>query len=333
MPEGDDAGLLGYDLYGLRVWSEVDLGFGGVHRGPEERGGGSLTLRLGEQRPVRGELAGGREVARRPNPDGSVFYTATADPDGYRFRVHGHLDFAVSAGLDEVRVDWDPSVDVDEVGLYFVGTVLSFVRTLGGCLTLHGSAVRDPGASASAVGFLGPSGSGKTTAAALALARGYAMVSDDVLCLDAGRRPPVLLGGCDELRMRPEASWAIEAVLDRPGVETRRTADGRVAIFDRRSRCAHRDGVAALRLLVLPEPDRTCRELEVEAVSPAEALLVVAGQPRLTGWVDRDVLAAQFTASADLVEAVPVVRARLPWASDRAAEAVASLLGASSPWH
>ncbi|MDA8274670.1 MAG: hypothetical protein M0029_04725 [Actinomycetota bacterium] len=289
-----------------------------------------VHLRLGAERCVGGELDSGTVVARREDPDGSPFYTAVADASGFRFRVHGRFDFVVSASLDEVRVDWDPSVDVGEVGVYFTGTVMAFLRTLAGYLTLHGSAVRSIESDQGAVGFLGPSGSGKTTVAALALAAGFALVSDDVLCVVPNSRPPLLAGGSDELRVRPEASWALEGVVGQPGVDTRRTADGRTAVFDRRARRTDGAGGVPLRLLVLPDPDRACREVEVVPVAPADALLVVASQPRLTGWVEREVLAAQFTAMADLVESVPVVRARLPWAPANAPSAVARLLGAAT---
>jgi hypothetical protein len=324
-----DGHLRGYDLYGVCVWSEVDLGLGGVPR--TERGvvGGAaeVCLRRGGERSVDGEPGSGVVIARREDADGSPFYTATADASGFRFRVHGRFDFVVSARLDDVRVDWDPSVEVSEAGVYFTGTVMAFLRSLAGLLTLHGSAVRSDGPGQGAVGFLGPSGSGKTTAAALALGAGFSLVSDDVLCVVPSTRPPLLAGGNDELRVRPEASWALDGLVGQPGVDTRRTADGRTAVFDHRARGLGDAGAVPLRLLVLPDPDRACREVEVVPVAPADALFVVASQPRLTGWVDHDVLAAQFTAIADLVESVPVVRARLPWATMDARAAVARLLG------
>ena len=279
----------------------------------------------------------GKVIAHRADPDGAPFYTATADGAGtFLFRVHGHFDFEVSAGLDELRLFWDPAEEPAGAGVYVTGTVMAFLRTLAGFLTLHGSAVRAHGADLPAIAFLGPSGAGKTTVAALALASGYGVLSDDVLCIDPSGGPARMLRGSDELRIRPEAAWALDAFPPDASVTTRVTSDGRVAVRARDGDggagdvpvhgVEREDPSVRLAALVIPVPDRTCGAVQVERLSAADALLAVASQPRLTGWIDRTILARQFAAIGDLVADVPVVRARLPWMPADAGRGVAALL-------
>lgn len=81
-----------------------------------------------------------------------------------------------------VRVDPCAGIDAASVRLFLLGSVLGAVLFQRGFLLLHGNAIDIDGR---AMVCLGASGTGKSTLAAAFAARGYRLLSDDVVPVDA----------------------------------------------------------------------------------------------------------------------------------------------------
>lgn len=82
---------------------------------------------------------------------------------------------------DEVVIDTPHPPDTADVGLFLLGSVLGFLCHQRGLLPLHASCVAYEG---KVLAMAGHSGAGKSTLAALLLAQGARLLSDDVTVID-----------------------------------------------------------------------------------------------------------------------------------------------------
>lgn len=101
--------------------------------------------------------------------------------DSFWLHVPGVARFIVTDGA---RILVDPERDSDEasVRVFLLGSVLGALLFQRGLLLLHGNAVEVNGR---CMVCLGPSGAGKSTLAAGLLKRGYRLLADDVVPIDA----------------------------------------------------------------------------------------------------------------------------------------------------
>jgi hypothetical protein len=117
---------------------------------------------------------------QRVTPETAVFFF----PDVARYMVqHGkQIIISPAAGAQE-----------NQIRLFLLGTAVSLLLHQRGILPLHASGIRTP---KGAVLFTGHSGYGKSTLLATFLARGYAMLTDDLaaISLDEAKRPFVAPG-------------------------------------------------------------------------------------------------------------------------------------------
>ena len=111
--------------------------------------------------------------------------------------------FLVSAGR-YICVEAHENATEEALRLCILGPVLGLALQQRGFLTLHASAVSIQGA---AVAFLGGHGWGKSTMAALLQARGYPVISDDLMALepDSNRVVPSF----PQLKLWPDAAGAL----------------------------------------------------------------------------------------------------------------------------
>lgn len=104
----------------------------------------------------------------------------------------------VSKG-DLIRLEPGPDYDEKRMRLYVLGSGFGALLQQRGKLVLHGSTIRT---AVGAVSFIGASGDGKSTLARGFLARGHAVVSDDVTSVDfdaLGR--PYVVGAYPQLKL------------------------------------------------------------------------------------------------------------------------------------
>lgn len=233
-----------------------------------------------------------------------VGYAAARTPEGYRLRFDDLCDFDISSDL--IHVTWTllPGRDPGLVSVLAAGTLMAFRLTMARHLVLHASAVRARGRG---LAFVGASGMGKSTMATLMCAGGASLLTDDVgrITFDGG--DALLSPGGIESRLRP-GSVQLTELLGSLGA-IRSTSDGRTAV----SLPCWTDGPVALDAVVIPIPSRQQTEVELTALSPAQALILLGQFPRISGWVDTEVLDHQFNRVADLVERVPAYIVVVPW--------------------
>lgn len=218
----------------------------------------------------------------------------------------------------EIQVDPEPGVDAAALRLFILGPVLAAALRYLGLLALHASAVHFGGG---ATIFLADPGVGKSTLAAACLARGHAVLSDDIAAIQAEASRHMLLPGFPQLKLWPDAA----AMLTR---EVESLPRLRPEITKRALRLDHGFQSSPLpvkRVFVLARGERA----QIEPLTPTDGLIELIrhsyGARRL-----KDVEpGVQFQRCAALASDVPIGRLKLPPELEQLAEMV-ELLEADS---
>ena len=254
-----------------------------------------LALYLDSPRAVPHERPPGERLAETARPDLTLFYTL-ARSSSVILRYPGLCDFVGTADFSTIVIHPDPSADENLLPVLISGALLATHLMLRHELVLHASAIR---CGDSALAFVGRSGMGKSTLAAALSSAGHALVSDDLLRVDADL---TVHPGATETRLRTSAR-----VLAHAG--SYETADGRLAT----SPPALAADPLPLSACVIPHPSRAASSVSTRRLRPVEALLRLSSYPRVLGWTDAPTMASAFQSLADLVERVPVMEATIPW--------------------
>lgn len=287
-------------LYGLAIRSELPLH---QHRPLPVSTPVDVDIVLGHPVPRDDDRPTGRVVLHLDVD--RQYYTAVEDCDGYLLRFYDTCDVRVDASLCRASVHPFPGADPGILAVLAGGTVLAFILAMRGEAVLHASAAE---VGDEAIAFVGASGMGKSTSATLLCADGAKLVTDDLLRLDLSRPRPTCSLGATELRLRKSASELSERFATTPARRT--TGDARDAIAAEPSTTED----LPLRAIVVPVPDREgLGEAVIERRDPLEAFLLLSRFPRLLGWEDGAVMRRQFQQLGDILDAVPVFFARLPW--------------------
>lgn len=289
-----------YAAHGLLVASALELP---LPPGEPAAHPPDLTLRLGPERPVPGERPAGERLAEVAGRDGGFFYSfARAGPQTV-LRYPQLCDFHGDEELLEVVAHPHPGVDPNLIGVLAAGALLAVRLMLQGRLVLHASAVRHDG---HALAFVGASGMGKSTLAAALCGAGCDLVADDVLRVDLNDGGVLAYSGSTENRLRLSARGLADGA---PPGAARPTADGRLALTP----SARVDGPLPLAACVVPLPSRTATEVSVQLLPAGRALRRMLQFPRVAGWREPASMDRTFQSLADLVQAVPVYEAVVPW--------------------
>lgn len=288
-----------YRAHGLLVASDYALA---MPAAPDENEKPDLVVHRGGECAVpTTDEPGAEQLALAEAPDGTVFYSLTRTAGGVRMRYPGICLISGDDALSDVTVDVAPGVDPALIPVLVAGSVVSLHLLLHGAVVLHASAVEVDGG---VVAFIGMAGMGKSTVATLFGRAGFPLFTDDVLRVThAPPSVPLAHRGGLESRLRERARSLAE------GLPVRTTADGRAAVDLPLS--VHQE--LPLRACVVPHPSPAAEAVSVRRLSAAEGLVALLRFPRLMGWSDGPMLARQFMQLGDLVAAVPVVTAELPW--------------------
>lgn len=228
--------------------------------------------------------------------------------DGSRYlRWAGLFEFLISPDGGRILYHRLQQASRESFDVYLLGQVLSFSLLARGIEPLHGTvAVINGGA----VAFLGDCGSGKSTLGAALLARGFPILTDDVIAL-----------------VRRGRSWAVHPGIPRlklfPSVARRLLGCGNPG------RARMNPGTSKL-VLPLLEGQTTSRPVPLKAVyvlcGPRRRGVRGSGSPRITRLsgpqaflevvraafnllvLERDRLAGQFAFAASLAAGVPIRR-------------------------
>lgn len=154
--------------YGLRIDSELDLPE--LQQAPPDSGGEpEVRIRLGAVKPD------GLADARQLGP------YLWAGPRQFWLQVPAVARFLVSDG-SEILVDPEPGIDEESLRVFLLGSAFGALLFQRGLLVLHGNAIQ---IGDQAMVCVGHSGAGKSTLAAAFLQRGYRILADDVVPVDA----------------------------------------------------------------------------------------------------------------------------------------------------
>ena len=204
---------------------------------------------------------------------------------------------------------------------YLLGQVLSFSLLSFGYEPLHATAVVIDG---SAVAFLGDCGDGKSTLGAALVARGFPLLTDDVLALEVRGRPvpgPRRTGTAQTVSVgRESRAGTIGTHRLNPG--TRKL----VLPLSSRSSTSKAVPLEALYVLCGPARSRRASRVTLTPLTGQRAFLEVIRSTFNLIQVDRARLEHQFRMAATLSTVVPVARLTYPRKLSRLDEVCEAIL-------
>lgn len=304
-----------YRIHGLVVESEIPLhaqkvnGEGGVREAnPESE---SVTRPVPDYRVVESEP---RDCPNSPprgrilgefREDGLGYWAAETrrEPARWTLRYAGICDVTLDRKRKTITVHRSPEADPGLIQVFVQGSVLAHALAAEGLLVLHSSAVE---VEHGALAIVGPPGAGKSTLAALLCAAGARLVADDALRVDATDSGTICFPGTQGLRLRPPAASLGVGI---EGAAMVNTADGRTAVLP----ACPADAPLRLGAVLVPEPSRKARRLEVRQLGAMEGLQELLRHPRLTMWRASEPIGRLFELTAEIAKGLPVYRARVPW--------------------
>jgi hypothetical protein len=302
-----------YSIHGLLVESEIRLHARGVGTDSSEGRDGNPSGRRRAHTPDYRIVEGNpRDVPYRAPPGrvlgafpvGGYWVTESPDePSVWTLRHTGICEATLDRKRRRIEVRRSPQWDPALLPLLVEGSVLTHALMAQGRLVLRASAVEIGGRG---LAIAGPPRAGKSTLAALFCAAGARLLSDDALRVDPSSDGAVCFPGTNTIRLTPNA-----AVLGRKiqGADLRPTVDGRTAVLPPRGV----ESSLELASVLVPSPASETRELEVERLRGADALVELSRHPRLGGWRAPQPVRLLFELSAGLAESVAVFRAKVPW--------------------
>jgi hypothetical protein len=230
-------------------------------------------------------------------------------PDGTTYLRWAELfEFLISP--DGRTIEYHRLRDATNASLttYLLGQALSFSLLSFGYEPLHATAVVVDGG---AIAFLGDCGYGKSTLGAAFVARGFPVLTDDVLALETRAGRWIAHAGPPRLKLFPSVA---QRVLSRSDGSTLNTGTSKLLLSLGKSESTVQS-VPLRALYVLPNPARARPHrgrIQISAVKGQKAFLAVTRAAFNLIQVDRERLARQFTMAARLAGDVPIRRLTYP---------------------
>ena len=135
-----------------------------------------------------------------------------AAPGTFLFMPGARIGRIIVHGGSRVIISRGPAASNDVLAYYLITVILAIGLHQRGCLVLHANAAAT---SSGAVMLAGPSGAGKSTTLSALLARGYAMLADDVTVLKRQQDGTVVaLPGLPFLHLTSDAATGLGQNLD-----------------------------------------------------------------------------------------------------------------------
>ena len=217
----------------------------------------------------------------------------------------GLFEFLISAdGRTIEYLALDGATD-ESLTTYLLGQVLSFSLLSRGSEPLHATAVVIDG---EAVAFLGDCGYGKSTLGAAFLARGFPILTDDILALEVRDGRWFAHAGPPRLKLFPSVARKILARAD--GMHL--NAGTSKLLLPLSGTEASSRPIPLKALYVLPRPGRRPARIGITALEGEKAFLEITRAAFNLIRVDRARLTSQFTTATRLVRDVPLRRLAYP---------------------
>lgn len=256
----------------------------------------------------------------RTLPDGTpwtLFFRA--EPD-YVVRFPGLADFRIDA--DGSRVEAYPAPGTGEITLehLYLNQALPLALGRQGKLVLHASAVATAWG---CIAFIGDSGRGKSTLAASFASAGHPFLSDDGLCVEAGRQAAVAFPSHPSIRLWEDSEAAVAAPgpLRAPAVSY--TGKARILAGPGFQHCGEPRVLRAVFHLGPGVADR----IQVAPVRQSAAIPQLVRHSFLLDITHQEQLARHFADVAEIAAAVPHFDLDYPRRYDELAQVRAAILG------
>ncbi len=239
-----------------------------------------------------------RGLTKRPST--SQWFECHRLSDGATYlKWSGLFEFLISP--DARTIEYLPLGDATDESLttYLLGQVLSFSLLSRGSEPLHATAVVIDG---EAVAFLGDCGYGKSTLGAAFLARGFPILTDDLLALEARDGRWLAHAGPPRLKLFPSVARKILARADGKHLN----AGTSKLLLPLSGTEASSRPIPLKAIYVLPGPGRRQARIGITALKGQKAFLEITRGAFNLMRVDRARLTSQFTTATQLVRDVPV---------------------------
>ena len=289
-----------YRIYGLAVEARLPQSYSHLttRRRPD--------VRLRPGRPLRFE-------------DASRFPQVPAKPGDW-FECHGLkngttylrwanlFEFLISRNARTIEYRRLKNATDESLATYLLGQVLAFALVIRGHEPLHATAVVIDG---EAVAFLGDCGYGKSTLGAAFLARGYRVLTDDVLVMEARSGRWVAHAGPPRLKLFPSVA---RTVLARGRGHRLNAETSKLVLPLDRTETHEQAPVTALYLLPDPERSRQQRSrcVGIEGIGGQEAFIEIIRSAFDRIQVDESRVRRQFSEAARLASEIPMRRLVYP---------------------
>lgn len=290
-----------YRLYGLTLGSAIPLPC------PRIPARGRPDVRLSAGRAHRFDNA--RRSLQLPRTPSDWFECGRLQNGATYLRWEDLFEFLISADGRAISFHSLAKATQESLTTYLLGQVLSFSLLSFGGEPLHSTAVVIDG---EAIGFLGDCGYGKSTIGAAFVSRGFHLLTDDVLALEARDQVWAAHAGPPRLKLFPSVA---RKVLAR-GRGSRLNA-GTSKLVLQLSRSEACDQVVPLRsLYVLGDPDRkktaAASRITIAPLRGEEAFLEITRAAFNLIQVDRARLANQFAVASRMANDIPMRRLVFP---------------------
>jgi len=285
-----------YRVYGLVLEGVIPLSCPRA----DSRAHTDVWMRQGTQRRF--------ETARRLNPRSSKpqWFECRRLRDGTTYlKWSGLFEFLISPDARTIEYLRIGAATDESLTTYLLGQVLSFSLLSRGNEPLHATAVMIDG---EAVAFLGDCGYGKSTLGAAFLARGFPVLTDDVLALEIRDGRWFAHAGPPRLKLFPSVARKVLARGDGMHLNTGTSKlllplSGTQAIGDQ---------IPLAAIYVLPGPGPRRSRIGITGLTGQKAFLEVTRGAFNLMRVDRARLITQFNTATRLVRDVPVRRLVYP---------------------
>lgn len=273
---------------------------------PSSTAAAQIRFHLAPTLPLLQPTVGARHHWRAPDGGTSL---SLFKSDRYNLVFPGTVRFAIGADGRDIVGCLDCG-HTDALRHALLTQVLPRALSLRGCLVVHASAVVGP---EGAIAVLGTGGAGKSTLAAACQQAGHEVIADDCLVLQPAPDAVGFLAipGPPGVRLCRDAAAGFLSP-DALGAAPEDAA-GKLRVASPSMAEPPRREPTRLVMAVLLEPwdpAGSGREIEVEALTPARALMAfVEHSFQLELW-DRTALSARLRAFAAVADAIPVVRIR-----------------------
>jgi hypothetical protein len=228
---------------------------------------------------------------------------------GFYVRWMGLFEFLIAPDGRRILYRRLKHASRESFSVYLLGQVLSFSMLAFGREPLHGTGVEIDG---QAVTFLGDCGYGKSTLGAAMLARGYPVLTDDVVALEETRGDWHVHPGLPRIKLFPSIARQLlgSAV---PGV--RMNPETSKLVLRLKSEQSVRRPTRLKQIYVLSDPAQETAHHEkpvVDRLSDREAFLEIIRAAFNLTVLDRERFANQFEFAKRLVAGVSVKRLSYP---------------------